>query len=165
MRGVPFPKKTEFRSLGVGVRTTDRVAPGPLILKRIGKACALQDRIHGVQGDFDNRCKVVATMVNATGLHMKLWPSAKKTSGLSKHGSSKPSGEAQTRQSEGNNLFPHVSGTQNCPLPAGTLRPRRLAGKALQNTWPSHDHGTSRVGREPPNTQVGTFWSVAENSA
>ena len=69
MRGVPFPKETEFRSLGAGVRTTDNVASGPLILKRIGKASALLDRIHGVQGDFDDRCKVVATMVNATGLH------------------------------------------------------------------------------------------------
>ena len=69
MHGVSFPKETEFRSLGAGVRTTDSVASGPLILKRIGKASALLDRIHGVQGDFDDRCKVVATMVNATGLH------------------------------------------------------------------------------------------------
>ena len=69
MRGVSFPKETKFRSLGAGVRTTDRVASGPLILKRIGKASALLDRIHGVHGDFDDRCKVVATMVNATGLH------------------------------------------------------------------------------------------------
>ena len=51
------------------MRTTDSVASGPLILKRIGKASALLDRIHGVHGDFDDRCKVVATMVNATGLH------------------------------------------------------------------------------------------------
>ena len=69
MRGVSFPKEPEFRSLGVGVRTTESVALGPLILKRKGKASALLDRIHGVQGDFDDRCKVVATMVNATGLH------------------------------------------------------------------------------------------------
>ena len=69
MCGVSFPKETEFRSLGAGVRTTDSVASGPLILKRIGKASALLDRIHGVQGDFDDRYKVVATMVNATGLH------------------------------------------------------------------------------------------------
>ena len=69
MRGVSFPKETEFRSLGTSVRTTDSVASGPLILKRIGKASALLDQIHGVQGDFDDRCKVVATMVNATGLH------------------------------------------------------------------------------------------------
>ena len=69
MCGVSFPKETEFRSLGAGVRATDSVASGPLILKRIGKASALLDRIHGVQGDIDDRCKVVATMVNATGLH------------------------------------------------------------------------------------------------
>ena len=69
MRGVPFPKETEFRSLGAGVRTTDGVASGPLIQKRIGKASALLDRIHGVQGHFDDNCKVVTTMVNATGLH------------------------------------------------------------------------------------------------
>ena len=69
MCGVSFPKETEFRSLGAGVRTTDSVASGPLILKRRGKASALLDRIHGVQGDFDDRCKVVATMVNATALH------------------------------------------------------------------------------------------------
>ena len=30
---------------------------------------ALLDRVHGVQGIFDYRCKVVSTMVNATGLH------------------------------------------------------------------------------------------------
>ena len=64
-----FPKETEFRSLGAGVRTTDNVASGPLILKRIGKASALLDWIHDVQGDFDDGCKVVATMVNATCLH------------------------------------------------------------------------------------------------
>ena len=69
MHGVPFPKDTEFCSLGAGVRTTDSVASGPLILKRIGKASALLDRIHGVQENFEDRCKVVATMVNATGLH------------------------------------------------------------------------------------------------
>ena len=48
MRGVSFPKETEFRSLGAGVRTTDSVASGPLILKRTGKASALLDRIHGM---------------------------------------------------------------------------------------------------------------------
>ena len=69
MRGVSFPEETEFCSLGAGVRTTDSVASGPLILKCIGKTSALLDRIHGVQGDFDDKCKVVATMVNATGLH------------------------------------------------------------------------------------------------
>ena len=69
MRGVSFPKEIEFRSLGAGVRTTDSVASGPLIRKCIGKASALLDRIHGVQGYFEDRCKVVATMVNATGLH------------------------------------------------------------------------------------------------
>ena len=69
MHGVSFPEETEFCSLGAGVHTTDSVASDPLILKRIGKASALLDWIHGVQGDFDDRCKVVATMVNATGLH------------------------------------------------------------------------------------------------
>ena len=64
-----FPGETEFRSFGVGVCTTESVASGPLILKHIGKASALMDRIRGVQGDFDDTCKVVATMVNATGLH------------------------------------------------------------------------------------------------
>ena len=51
-----------------------------------------------------------------------------------------------------NFFLPHVSGIQNCPLPAGALRPRRLASKALQNTWPSHDHNTSCMGRESPHT-------------
>ena len=50
MRGVPFPKETEFHSLGAGVRTTDSVASGPLILKRIGKAST---QIHGMQGNFE----------------------------------------------------------------------------------------------------------------
>ena len=164
MRGVSFPKETEFRSLGAGVRTTDSVASGPLILKRIGKACALLDRIHGVQGDFDDRCKVVATMVNATGLH------ASEIVAISQKDITPfetwilkamwgPPDQAERRKF----FLPHVLGTQNCPLPAGTLLPRRLAGKALQNTWPSHDHGTSRMGRESPHTQVGTVWSGAEN--
>ena len=52
MRGVPFPKETEFCSLGAGMRTTDSATSVPLILKHIGKASALLDRIHGVQGDF-----------------------------------------------------------------------------------------------------------------
>ena len=69
MRGVSFPKETDFHSLGASVRTIDSVASGPLILKRRGKASALLDRIQGVQGDIDERCKVVATMVNAIGLH------------------------------------------------------------------------------------------------
>ena len=51
MCGVSFPKETEFCSLGAGVHTTDSVASGQLILKRIGKASALLDRIHGVQGE------------------------------------------------------------------------------------------------------------------
>ena len=67
MCGVSFPKEAEFCSLGAGVR--DSVASSPLVLKRIGKASPLLDRIHGARGDFDDRCKVVATMVNATGLH------------------------------------------------------------------------------------------------
>ena len=70
MRGVPFPKESEFRSPGAGVRTTDIVASCPLILKRIGKASALLDWIHGVQGNFEDKCHVVPAMVNATGLHV-----------------------------------------------------------------------------------------------
>ena len=66
-------------------------------------------------------------------------------------------GSLQTKQSERNNFWPLELATQNCPLPAGSLRPPHLAGKPLQNTWPTQDHRTSRVGREPPHTQVGTF--------
>ena len=51
------------------MRAIDSVASGPLILKRIGKVSALLDRMHGFQGNFEDRFKVVATMVNATGLH------------------------------------------------------------------------------------------------
>ena len=69
MRGVPFPKETEFRSLRAGGHTTDTVAFGPLILKHNSKASALLDWVHGVEGNFEDMCKVVATMVNATGLH------------------------------------------------------------------------------------------------
>ena len=69
MRGVPFPKETKFRSVGVGVRTTDSVTSSPFILKRIGKASAQLDRMRGVHGNCEDRCKVAATMVNATGLH------------------------------------------------------------------------------------------------
>ena len=52
-----------------GVRTTDGVASGPLILKRIARASTLLDRVHGAQGDFDRRSQIVATMINSTGLH------------------------------------------------------------------------------------------------
>jgi hypothetical protein len=52
-----------------GMAAGQHRASGPLILKRIDKASALLDTIHGVQGDSDDRCKVVAVMVNATGLH------------------------------------------------------------------------------------------------
>ena len=49
--GVPFPVETEFRSLGAGIRTTDATCSGPLILKRISRACGLLDRVHGAQGN------------------------------------------------------------------------------------------------------------------
>ena len=57
MRGVPFPKEVEFRSLGAGIRTTDTAISGPLILKRIQSASTLLDRVHGAQGKFEDRCK------------------------------------------------------------------------------------------------------------
>ena len=40
-----------------------------LFKKRIACASTLLDRVHGAQGDFDRRSKIVATMINATGLH------------------------------------------------------------------------------------------------
>ena len=52
MRGIPFPKETEFRSLREKVRTTDTVFLGPPIPKCLGKAASLLDRIHGTQGNF-----------------------------------------------------------------------------------------------------------------
>ena len=69
MRGLPFLKQSEFCSLGVGSRTTDAVSSGLLILKRIGKASVLLDWVQGIQGNFEDCCKVVSTMVNAIGLH------------------------------------------------------------------------------------------------
>ena len=69
MRGTPFPKETEFRSLGAGVRTTSEAFSGLLLLKRISRASPLLERVHGTQGNFEDWCKVVPTMVNATRLH------------------------------------------------------------------------------------------------
>ena len=69
LQGVPFPVSSEFKSLGAGVRTTDATCSGPLILKRISKACSLPDRVHGAQGNFERRCDVISTMITATGLH------------------------------------------------------------------------------------------------
>ena len=63
MRGTPFPKETEFRSSGAGVRTTSEVFSGPLFLKWISKASTLLERVHGTQGNFEDRCSVVSTMV------------------------------------------------------------------------------------------------------
>ena len=148
------------------MRTTDSVASGPLILKRIGKASALLDRIHGVQGNFEDRYKVVATMVNATGLH------ALEIVAISQKdirpfeiqilraiwGASMP-GKAKEI------VFSHVPGTQNCPLLISPVRPRRVACTALQSTQASHDHGTSRMGREPPHAQVRAFWQSTGNTA
>ena len=165
MRGVSFPKETEFRSLGAGVRTTDNVASCPLILKRIGKASALLDRIHGVQGDFDDKCKVVATMVNAIGLHASeiVAISQKDIKPFETRILKAIWGASRPGRAKEIIFLPYVSGTQNCPLLASALWPRRLVGKALQNTWPSHGHSTSRMGRESPHTQVGTVWTGAEN--
>ena len=67
--GVPFPVETEFRSLGAGIRTTDATCSGPLILKRISRACGLLDRVHGAQGNYERRCEIISTMITATGLH------------------------------------------------------------------------------------------------
>ena len=69
LQGVPFPISTEFKSLGAGVRTTDATCSGPLILKRIARACSLLGRVHGAQGNFERRCDVISTMITATGLH------------------------------------------------------------------------------------------------
>ena len=69
MRGTPVPKETEFRTLEAGVQTTSEVFSRPLNLKRISKASTLLEGVHGTQGNFENRCKVVSTMVNAIGLH------------------------------------------------------------------------------------------------
>ena len=69
LQGVPFPVSPEFQSLGVGVRTTDASCSGPLILKRIPKACSMLDRVHGAQGNFERRCDVISRMITATGLH------------------------------------------------------------------------------------------------
>ena len=69
LQGVPFPCETKFRSLGAGVRTTDGVASGPLILNRIACASTLLDKVHRAQGGFGKRSKIVATMSNATDLH------------------------------------------------------------------------------------------------
>ena len=69
LQGVPFPVSSELKSLGAGVRTTDATCSGPLILKRISKACSLLDRVHGAQGNFERRCDVISTMITAIGLH------------------------------------------------------------------------------------------------
>ena len=42
---------------------------GPLTLKRIVRASTLLDTVHGAQGDFGRRSRIVATMTYATGLH------------------------------------------------------------------------------------------------
>ena len=60
---------SEFKSLGAGVRTTDATFSGPLIKKRISRACGLLDRVHGAQGNFERRCDIISTMITATGLH------------------------------------------------------------------------------------------------
>ena len=69
LQGVPFPISSEFKSLGAGVRTTDATCSGPLIKKRISRACSLLDRVHGAQGNFERRCDIISTMITATGLH------------------------------------------------------------------------------------------------
>ena len=69
LQGVPFPISSEFKSLGTGVRTTDATCSGPLIKKRISRACSLLDRVHGAQGNFERRCDIISTMITATGLH------------------------------------------------------------------------------------------------
>ena len=69
LQGVRFPVSSELKSLGAGVRTNDATCSGPLILKRISKACSLLDRVHGAQGNFECRCDVISTMITATGLH------------------------------------------------------------------------------------------------
>ena len=64
-----WKQSLEFRSLGAGIRTTDATCSGPLILKRISRACGLLDRVHGAQGNYERRCEIISTMITATGLH------------------------------------------------------------------------------------------------
>ena len=68
LQGVSLPLQAEFRSLGVGIRTSVTRGTGPLLKKRTSKGKHLLSRVRGAQGGFSRRTRIIATLVQAAAL-------------------------------------------------------------------------------------------------
>ena len=68
LQGISLPLQAEFRSLGVGIRTSLTRGTGPLLKKRISKGKHLLSRVRGAQGGFSRRTHIIATLVQAAAL-------------------------------------------------------------------------------------------------
>ena len=67
LQGVSLLLQAEFRSLGVGIRTSLTRGTGPLLKKRTSKGKHLLSRVRGAQGGFSRRT-IIATLVQAAAL-------------------------------------------------------------------------------------------------
>ena len=68
LQGISLPLQAEFRSLGVGIRTSLTRGTGPLLKKRTSKGIHLLSRVRGAQGGFSRRTHIIATLVQAAAL-------------------------------------------------------------------------------------------------
>ena len=68
LQGISLPLQAEFRSLGVGIRTSLTRGTGPLLKKRTSKGVHLLSRVRGAQGGFSRRTHIIATLVQAAAL-------------------------------------------------------------------------------------------------
>ena len=68
LQGISLPLQAEFRSLGVGIRTSLTRGTGPLLKKRTSKGIHLPSRVRGAQGGFSRRTHIIATLVQAAAL-------------------------------------------------------------------------------------------------
>ena len=68
LQGVSLPLKSEFRSLGVGIRTNLVRETGPLLKKRTSNGKHVLSRVRRAQGGFSRRTHIIATLVQAAAL-------------------------------------------------------------------------------------------------
>ena len=68
LKGISLPLKSEFRSLGLGIRTNLVRGTGPFLKKRTSSGKIVLSRVRGAQGGFSRRTHIIATLVQAAAL-------------------------------------------------------------------------------------------------
>ena len=68
LQAVPLPRQTNFRSLGVGIRTGQTTGTWPLLKKRIARGAHPLTRVRGAQGGFTRRTHIIAILIQSAAL-------------------------------------------------------------------------------------------------